>query len=234
MSRGGGDLDLETLDPMGAATDALSCAPVAHLSRDWFGGAVTATRVQDEQVLLPVGVVGQVTTLVPLLGGLLQTITQTVYGLVDVAVLAQWDEEFVTWSTYTDHLNVGLGDAELPAQLSALDAQGWKLQSLEVGCGDASQGTGLQRDPRTAEVQYFCLGCQELPSNGWIMGSILDLKVYVAEARDYAELPKSAAISACPDEVVAAVEERINELALTLEDAIAQKAQRELARAMVL
>jgi hypothetical protein len=204
--------------------DPMSCSPVAHLQRQWFGGAVLRARSVEEEFLSPVAVIGQVEALLPGLGGLLAPVTTPVKATVDVAAFAVWDEEFVRWDTYTDDLYVGLASLD-PAGFEELGAEGWQVQGFSLECGPASRGTTFVQDPRADEVSYTCLTCLDLPADGWVLVGIEHLNVYLAKARDYQVVPPGY-VCVCPAEVVQAVQDEIDELAPTYADAIRQLAER--------
>jgi hypothetical protein len=231
VPQGGRGLGLALEPAEFSVDDALalaSCGPVATLERDWFGAVATDDRRQDQQMLLPVAVTGIVERQVPLVGGLLRTVTTTVHTLADVAVRAAWSEDYLEWSAYTDTLSVGLGadGADSLTGIDVLGAEGWHLTGIEFTCGAEARQVSYQEDPDAGSVQYLCVACESLPSDGWYLRDILLVDVYLAKATDYAELPTRGSLSACPDEVVAAVREKLADLQPTLDDVLQQQPER--------
>lgn len=205
----------------------LACGPSLVLERDWYGGQVQLVEPRDMQVLLPVAVVGQLGAIAPAVGQLLGSVVRTVQSAVDVAVVASWTEDYVTWDTYTDRLYVGLGAVDA-ASLHGFGVQGWDPAGVELRC-DGAQGIVLVPDARASEVTHACLACLALPADGWVFADLLDLDVHLAKARDYDELPLGRGVSACPTEVADAIQRRIDELAPTIDDVLAQQPERQLA-----
>jgi hypothetical protein len=222
------DGGITSVDPTSAQTDA-SCGPVVHLTNDWYGGKVAATRRMDEQVLLPVAVTGQLQSLLPgAVGGLLASAVRTIQSVTDLAVRAVWDEELLHWTTYTDHLDVGLAglDEGSMTQLDAMQAAGWVIQSVDLTCGPAVQGVQYTPDPRSGEAQFLCALCTQLPADSWQLANILSIDVRIAKATDYAAMLPTSMDVGTPDQVVAAVNDRVQQLAPSFQDCVQQQAER--------